>query len=110
MKDEYKIRTLYKVVNLHHSIHYYHKNNPLNSYEIANKKLDQEILSVYEESKKRYGAPKITKVLNAKGISVSIKRVQRKIKVLGIKYITTKKFNPTSPPPKDDKEYPNLLN
>lgn len=110
MNGEYKIRTLCKVIKLHHSIYYYHKNNPINSYEIANEKLDKEILEVYEDSKKRYGAPKITKALNTKGVSVSIKRVQRRMRVLGIKSIIIKKYQPSSSSPKDDKEYPNLLN
>ena len=44
------------------------------AYQIANKKLDVEIRKIYDESKKRYGSPKITKVLESGGIKVSQKR------------------------------------
>ena len=93
MKDIYDIRTLCKAVKLHHSVYYYHKKNRENSYKKANEELDKKIIEEFEKSKKRYGSPKITKMLNKQGIKVSQKRVARRMKVLGLRSIILKKFN-----------------
>ncbi len=69
-----------------------------------------EITRVFNESQRRYGSPKITKILNKQGIKVSQKRVGRRMKLLGLKSITIKKFNHSGKSKTDDtKEYPNLL-
>ena len=44
---------------------------------LENKRLEQLIMDIYLKSKKRYGAPKITKKLKSLGHKISIKRVQR---------------------------------
>ena len=93
MKDIYDIRTLCKAVKLHHSVYYYHKKNRENSYKKANEELDKKIIEEFKKSKKRYGSPKITKILNKQGIKVSQKRVARRMKVLGLRSIILKKFN-----------------
>lgn len=54
----------------------------------------KEILAIYEESSKRYGAPKIHKILLQRGNKISIKRVQRLMKRLNISSIVIKKFRP----------------
>jgi len=82
----------------------------VNSYKEANKQLDVEIIKIFNESKGRYGSPKITKILNKQGIQVSQKRVGRRMKNLGLRSITIKKFNHSGKYKTDDtKEYPNLL-
>ena len=69
-----------------------------------------EITKVFNESQRRYGSPKITKILNKQGIKVSQKRVGRRMKLLGLRSITIKKFNHSGKSKTDDtKEYPNLL-
>lgn len=99
-----------KCLGIHHSVYYYHCTHATNRYEKANKQLDVEIKRVFNESKKRYGLPKITKILNEQGIKVSQKRVGRRMKLLGLRSIAVKKFNYSGKSKKDDtKEYPNLL-
>ncbi len=91
-------------------MYYYHQNHQTNSYKIANQKLDVEIKKIYDESKGRYGSPKIAKALKNKGINVSQKRVSRRMKFLGLRSITIKKFNHVESSKSDDtKEYKNLL-
>ena len=109
MKNMYDIRMLCKVVNLHHSVYYYHKQNRKNSYKTANIELDKKIKEEFEKSKKRYGSPKITKMLNKQGIKVSQKRVARRMKVLGLRSIIVKKFNHNGNKKVDDKNKENLL-
>ena len=105
----YDIRTLCKAVKLHHSVYYYHKQNKENSYKKANEKLDKKIIEKFEKSKKRYGSPKITKILNKQGIKVSQKRVARRMKVLGLRSIIVKKINHSGNKKVDDKNKKNLL-
>lgn len=109
MKDIYDIRTLCKAVKLHHSVYYYHKQNKKNSYKKANEELDKKILEEFKKSKRRYGSPKITKILNKKGVKVSQKRVARRMKTLGLRSIIVKKFNHSGNKKIDDKNKENLL-
>lgn len=112
IKKDYKIRTICRVIGLHHSIcyYYYHSSHTINSYELSNKMLDKEIMNIYQGSNKIYGAPKIREELKKKGFTVSLKRVQRRTNKLGIKSIVIKKFKPmTSAKTSNNKYYPNLL-
>ena len=75
-----------------------------------NKKLQEDILEIYNESGKIYGAPKIREKLKEKGYEkISIKRVQRHMKKLGIRSIVIKKYRPSSTK-KVYEEGENLLN
>ena len=104
------MRLLCKCIDIHHSVYYYHCNHQTNSYKEANQKLDIEIKRVYDDSKGRYGSPKITKQLNNEDIKVSQKRVARRMKILGLRSIVVKKYNHTGSSKTDNtKEYPNLL-
>lgn len=68
-----------------------------------------EIKKIWLDSKSRYGAPKIHKVLETRGESISLKRVQRYMKELQIRSIVVKKYKyQTSKAPIEGK--PNLLN
>jgi len=59
---------------------------------VENKELKAKIISIYQNSKGRYGSPKITKELEDGGIKVSRPRVARMMRSEGIKSITHKKF------------------
>ena len=50
-----------KVLRIAHSEYYYQRNKKKNRYKEANEQLDKEILKEYENSKGRYGSPKIQK-------------------------------------------------
>ena len=91
-------------------MYYYHCNHKTNSYQISNQELDSKIKRIYDESKGRYGSPKITKVLNNEGEKVSQKRVAKRMRKMGLRSITIKKFNHAGNSKTDNtKEYPNLL-
>ena len=96
MKNMYDIRMLCKVVNLHHSVYYYHKQNRKNSYKTANIELDKKIKEEFEKSKKRYGSPKIHQMLEKEGKYVSKKRVGKRMRFLKIKSCIVKKYKPAS--------------
>lgn len=67
-------------------------NHTKSEREKFNEKLDKKILEIYIDSQKRYGAPKIHKVLEKQDIRVNIKTVQKRMRKLGIRSIVTKKF------------------
>jgi putative transposase len=67
-------------------------NRPPSKRSVENQLLRQEIRSVYEQSKKRLGSPKITVELRDKGFFVSRPRVARIMKQMGIRSIISKPF------------------
>ena len=99
-----------KALKISRSEYYYHKNHRSNRYKESNQKLDIEILKIYKESKRRYGAPKIRKILEQQGIKVSQKRVSKRMKFLKIKSCIVKKYKPISNKGRiDDSNKENLL-
>ena len=100
-----------KALKISRSEYYYHKNYRTNVYKENNRKLDVDILRIYKESKKRYGAPKIQKILESEGKHVSVKRVGKRMRFLKIKSCIVKKYKPASSNNKISSEgKENLLN
>ena len=56
----------------------------------AYQEFSNQVLECYQESKGRYGAIKLHKVLNSNGIPCSVKRVQRHMKRLSIRSVVVK--------------------
>lgn len=75
----------------------------------SNDELDSKILKVYYDSKRRYGAPKIFKLLRNGGETASLKRVQRRMIFLGINSVVVKKYRPVKVE-KDIEQKENILN
>ena len=98
-------------LNVSRSVYYYQNTHLTNKYKEKNIILDKQIKEIFNESNSRYGSPKITKVLNSKGIKVSQKRVSRRMKMLELRSITIKKFKPVTnnKSTSESKEYHNLL-
>ncbi|WP_241462476.1 IS3 family transposase [Sphingobacterium deserti] len=61
-----------------------------------NQMLEQEIRKAFQESKGRYGSPRITKALNQKRIKVSRPQVARIMKRIHLRSIVKKKFKVTT--------------
>ncbi len=57
------------------------------------KKFSHEVKQVYDDSKQRYGAVKICRILNGNGIPCSVKRVQRHMAKQGLRSVVVKKYN-----------------
>ena len=81
-----------KVLKVSRSSYYKFLTKAESKRSIENKEFEERILLIYEESKKRYGAPKIHEILTSGGTAISLKRVQRLMKKLGIKSIIIKKW------------------
>ena len=86
------------------------KEKPEGKWKRENRKLQEDILRIYNQSNRIYGAPKIHAKLRMQGYEdISLKRVQRHMKKLGIKSIVVKKYKPQSSK-KIYEEGDNLLN
>ena len=101
-----------RVLNYPRSTYYdKQKEKPENKWKSENKKLREDILKIYNESNKIYGAPKIREELKKLGYeNISIKRVQRHMKKLGIRSIVVKKYRPHRNNKKVYDKGENLLN
>jgi putative transposase len=76
------------------SSYYKHLKRKPSNRALQNESISKEIMDIYTSSKKRYGAIKIYKTLIEKGIKISLKRIQRLMKKLGIRSIIVKKYKP----------------
>lgn len=85
-----------RVLKMPRSTYYDSFHKKPNSYHVANEELLEQIRAIHQESKGRYGAPKIHKLLQKEGYSCSMKQVQRLMKEAGIRSNITKKYRPTS--------------
>ncbi len=74
------------------STYYKALNRVPSKQQIETKRLKNKIRKIWVESKSRYGAPKIHKVLINNGETISLKRVQRYMSDMGIHSIVVKKF------------------
>ena len=93
-KDNHPIQKMCKILDVPRSTYYQSLNKTISNRERENNKLIQRIITIHQDSKQRYGAPKIHHLLVEEGYDVSIKRVQRLMKKAKIRSITVKKFRP----------------
>lgn len=77
---------------------------------IANTALDKKILTLFNQHKGRYGAPRLTDELRGEGEKVSKNRVARRMKALGIQAKGKKKFKATTDSKHELPVASNLLN
>jgi len=84
------------VLGIARSTYYQSSQKTESKRERENKELTQQIQEIHIQSKERYGAPKIHKMLVKKGKTISLKRVQRLMKKANLRSITTRKFRPIS--------------
>jgi putative transposase len=85
-----------RVLEVPRSTYYKSKHKTQSQRSIENKVFKAEIEAIYQSSSRRYGAPKIYQVMKANGFKLSLKRVQKLMKSLGLKSIVAKKFKPHS--------------
>lgn len=92
----YPVLRMCQILGVSRSGFYKWKKSPESKRDIENKKLLKEIEHVYNESKKRYGSPKITKELKRRGYPYGHNRVARIMRLNGIRAKVLKKYKPKS--------------
>lgn len=89
--------------------YYYWLKQPPSKRKKYNALLLKEIREIHQASRCRYGSPKITKVLKAKGYKASRPRVARLMKKAGIRSNVRKKYKTTTDSTHNLRISPNLL-
>jgi putative transposase len=72
--------------------------------------LDVEVAAVHEGSKKRYGSPRVHRALRKQGRRVSRKRIEARMRALGLRSKRCKRFRRTTKADDAHAPSPNLLN
>lgn len=103
------VTTLCAVLGIPRSTYYKSKKKTISKRAVENSMLKDRIMQLYNNSKRRYGAPKIHKLLAKDGTQISLKRVQRLMRSMDLKSIVVKKYKPY-PSNKKVIERKNILN
>ena len=109
-QKQYTVTQLCRVLKFPRSTYYkvLHRtpSNRQKAYEI----FSEQVRQAYDESKGRYGAVKICRILNQKGIFCNVKRVQRHMARQGLYSIVIRKYNPHEEHTDTPNDKKNILN
>ncbi|EGC90819.1 hypothetical protein HMPREF9402_0049 [Turicibacter sp. HGF1] len=108
-RQEHDTKQLCKVLNVPRSTYYQSKHQSNSKWRHENQRLLEHIKEIYFESKRRYGAIKVHRQMIKERLSVSLKRVQRLMKLTGSASIIQKKYTPYKQPKELVLERNNIL-
>ena len=94
LSSRFSISFLCKYFQVSKSGYYAYHSRGLSKRNEENQKILKEIKVIYKDSKKRYGSPRITCALNKKGVECSRSKVERLMRVEGLKGLQAKSFKP----------------
>ena len=82
LKDRFGVHSLCRILDVNRSAYYHHlfRSPEKTQIELGDEKLRPMIKKIFEDSKERFGSPKIRAVLAQKGIHVSRDRITRLMK------------------------------
>lgn len=110
LREDYSVRMLCQVLEVARSGYHRWSRGPASVRELANVRLVQQIRSVYRTNKGNYGSPRITEALRQSGQKCNHKRVERLMRLAGLKGATAKKRKvKTTDSEHDQPIAPNLL-
>src|SRR5690606_4605171 len=95
-RKEFTIEKMCQVLKVGSSGYYHWLDRPISQRSWENMELLEAIKLIYQQSKGRYGSPRITETLNKLGTKVSRPRVARLMKKEGIRSITRKRYRVTT--------------
>lgn len=107
---EFSIARMCKCLGVSRSGFYAYWHHTRSNRERSNQQLDKNIEALYMKHKKRYGAPRITKALQTKGIPCSHTRVARRMRFMGLYAVAKKKFKVTTDSNHSNPVFNNILN
>lgn len=94
-KDNHTVQTMCEVLDVPRSTYYKSLNKTVSNHNQENQRLPERFIEIYNDSKHRYGVPKIHHLMLKECDKVSHQRVQRLMKKAGIQSIIVKKFRST---------------
>lgn len=111
LSKEHSIKLLCKVLKVARSTYYSILNHKASSREIENNILKSKIFKIYCDNRKVYGCIKITRILRDDGYQkLSVNRVSRLMKQLGISSVTIRKFKNYRNKQNEHSKLKNLVN
>lgn len=96
LSSKFSIYFLCKYFQVSKSGYYAYQGRDLSKRDEDNKKILEEIKVIYKASKKRYGSPRVTRALNKKGIECSRSKVERLMRIEGLRGLQAKSFKPST--------------
>jgi putative transposase len=99
-----------RTLELPRSSVYARRSRPLSRRAKDTALLDVEVTAVHESSKKRYGSPRVHRALRKQGRHVSRKRVEARMRALGLRSKRSKRFRCTTRADSAHAPSPNVLN
>jgi transposase InsO family protein len=110
LRAEYSVRMLCAVLEVARSGYYYWSRGQASARELANVQLVRQIRTVYQVNQGNYGSPRITKALRQSGQKYNHKRIERLMRLTGLKGSTAKKKKVRTTDSEHDQPIaPNLL-
>ncbi len=112
LADETKtsVAAVCRALELPRSSVYARRNRPLSRRAQDTAQLDVEVAAAHAESRQRYGSPRVHRALRRQGRRVSRKRVETRMRVLGLRSKRAKRFRRTTQANHAHAPSPNLLN
>jgi len=107
---KFSITLMCKLFSVSRSGYYDWLNHNPTNRELENIKIDKEILLIFNDNKSRYGAPRITKVLDKKGFNCSSKKVAKRMSILNLQAVAKRKFKVTTDSEHSKPIFDNILN
>lgn len=98
-----------RILELPRSSYYKRRSSKESKRKLENQILSKQILKIFNESKERYGSPRITAELKRKGIKCNRKRVARLMRALGIAAKIFRRYKQTTNSNHSHKASENLL-
>lgn len=93
---EFSVSAMTRVLVVSRSGYYAWLKRPESQQAKSNRQLEGKIKALYQQHKRRYGSPRITKALQAEGEQCSENRVAKRMQSLDLKAIQGRKFKQTT--------------
>lgn len=106
---DFSIELMCDIFNVSRSGYYSWLSHIPSKREVANECLDKKIVSIFNDHRSRYGAPRITRVLQSNNESCSENRVSRRMKVMQLRAVAKKKFKVTTDSEHNKPIFSNIL-
>jgi putative transposase len=108
-RSTFRVKKMCRIFTISRSGYYGWKKQTISTRKKENEKLIDHITTVYRINRQTYGSPRITKELNAQGISCGKNRIARLMSVNGIQAKTKRRYKVTTHSHHRRPTVPNLL-
>jgi len=105
----FRVETMCRVLKVSRTAYYYWLKRPKSQRRMKDEVIKEQIITIYKQSRKTYGSPRICRELAKQGIHCGKKRVERLMREAGIQAIQKRKFKVTTDSKHNLPVAPNIL-